>query len=95
MPVPKAAMSLPCRQYWAMLFWSSTTWPIPILSATNDPSQVAALTLLLPIFMTLIALGNLFGIGANSIIARSLGAKNYDMARRSATWSVVFRVIIT
>ena len=33
---------------------------------TNDPSQVAALTLSFPIFMVLLMVGNLFGIGANS-----------------------------
>mgnify|MGYP003299158429 CR=1 FL=1 len=40
---------------------------------TNDPSQVAALTLSFPLFMSLTMVGNLFGIGANSFISRSLG----------------------
>lgn len=54
---------------------------------TNDPSQIAALTLSFPIFMTLTMVANLFGIGANSFISRSLGEKKQGNARIASTFS--------
>ena len=46
---------------------------------TNEPVQIAALTLSFPLFMSLTMLGNLFGIGANSLISRSLGRNDKQM----------------
>ena len=54
---------------------------------TNDPSQVAALTLSFPLFMSLTMVGNLFGIGANSFISRSLGQGERDRASRASTFA--------
>ncbi len=54
---------------------------------TNDPSQVAALTLSFPIFMTLTMVGNLFGIGANSFISRSLGQGERKNASYASTFA--------
>lgn len=54
---------------------------------TNDPSQVAALTLSFPIFMVLLMVGNLFGIGANSLMSRSLGAEDRETARKASTFA--------
>lgn len=54
---------------------------------TNDPSQVAALTLSFPIFMSLTMVGNLFGIGANSFISRSLGQGERKKASLASTFA--------
>lgn len=54
---------------------------------TNNPSQVAALTLSFPIFMTLTMVGNLFGIGANSFISRSLGQGEHKRASKASTFA--------
>ena len=54
---------------------------------TNDPSQVAALTLSFPLFMTLTMVGNLFGIGANSFISRSIGQGEFKQASRTSTFA--------
>ena len=51
---------------------------------TNNPAQVAALALSFPLFMSMTLIGNLFGIGANSLMSRSLGHKD---PRRAATTS--------
>lgn len=56
----------------------------------GDPQQVAALTISFPIFNMLTALANIFGIGAASVISRSLGAGNSERARKAsacAFWS--------
>ena len=54
---------------------------------TNDPSQVAALTLSFPLFMSLTMVGNLFGIGANSFISRSLGQGAKAQASKASTFA--------
>lgn len=54
---------------------------------TNDPSQVAALTLSFPLFMSLTMVGNLFGIGANSFISRSLGQGDRERASHASTFA--------
>ena len=54
---------------------------------TNNPSQVAALTLSFPLFMSLTMIGNLFGIGANSFISRSLGQGEYKRAAKASTFA--------
>ena len=54
---------------------------------TNDPSQVAALTLSFPLFMSLTMVGNLFGIGANSFISRSLGQGARERAAKASTFA--------
>ena len=53
----------------------------------NDPAQVAALTLSFPLFMSLTMVGNLFGIGANSFISRSLGQGNRENAAKASTFA--------
>lgn len=55
---------------------------------TNDPAQVAALALSFPIFMATVMVSNLFGIGANSFISRSLGRKRPDEARKASAFAV-------
>ncbi len=52
----------------------------------NDPNQVAAATLIMPPFLLLAAISNLFGIGGASLISRSLGAGDRDKARRCAAF---------
>ncbi len=45
---------------------------------TNDQAQVAAVSLVMPVFLMMMAFGNLFGIGGGSAISRFLGAQQYD-----------------
>lgn len=55
---------------------------------TNDPAQVAALTLSFPLFMSMTMVANLFGIGANSYISRSLGMKKPRRASLASTFAL-------
>lgn len=59
----------------------------------NDPDQVAASTLSLPLFFMLTGIANLFGIGGSSLISRSLGAGDPNKARRSAAFSIWASII--
>lgn len=54
----------------------------------NDPNQVAAATLIMPIFMMMTAFANLFGIGGASYISRSLGVGDTKKARSCASFSI-------
>ena len=53
----------------------------------NDPLQVAAATIAMPIFMFLNAFANLFGIGGASLISRCLGRDDKKRARHCASFS--------
>ena len=90
MPVPKAvaALAVPTviSQIIAMVYNIADTWYIGQL---NDTGMMAAVTLVFPAFLMLSAVANLFGIGGASLLSRSLGRRDYDMARRagaSAAW---------
>ena len=50
------------------------------IGQTQDPLQVAAVSLATPVFMIFMALGNLFGIGGSSAISRALGEKHKERA---------------
>ena len=54
---------------------------------TGDPAQVAALTLSFPIFMSMTMIANLFGIGANSYMSRSLGMRKKKQASFASTFA--------
>lgn len=58
------------------------------LGQLNDPNQVAAASLAMPLLITLTGIANLFGIGGSSLISRSLGAGNRERARSTAAFSI-------
>ncbi|MBQ4250228.1 MAG: MATE family efflux transporter [Clostridia bacterium] len=79
LPVPKAVMSLAVPSVLSMLvsiiYNMADTF---FVGQTNDPNQVAAVSLTMPLFFIFLAVGNIFGIGGGTFISRSLGAKQYD-----------------
>lgn len=56
---------------------------------------LAAIGFINPLYMILIGLGNGIGAGANSMIARFIGADDYDGANNSALHSLVLTIIIS
>ncbi len=56
------------------------------IGQTNDAMQVAAVSLATPVFLVLMALGNLFGIGGSSAISRALGEKRTERARQISSF---------
>ncbi|MBP5295491.1 MAG: MATE family efflux transporter, partial [Lachnospiraceae bacterium] len=58
------------------------------IARTNDPFLVAGVSLCAPLFMALMAVGNIFGQGGNSLIARLLGANDRESTRRVSSFSV-------
>ena len=61
------------------------TW---FIGQTGDPQQVAAVTVSYPIFMLLGGLGNLFGIGGESLISRLLGRREPENAGKIGTFVI-------
>ena len=88
LPVPKAvakfAIPTVLSQLVTLLYNLADTF---FVGHTNIPSEVAALTLSFPIFMSLTMVGNLFGIGANSFISRSLGQGARERAAKASTFA--------
>ncbi len=56
---------------------------------------LAAIGFITPLFMVLVGLGNGIGAGANSLIARYIGAKNYKQANNAALHAIVLSVIVS
>ena len=56
---------------------------------------LAAIGFITPLFMVLVGLGNGIGAGANSLIARNIGAKNYAQANNAALHGILLSVIIS
>lgn len=54
----------------------------------NDPDQVAAATVAMPLFMLMTAQANLFGVGGSSLISRCLGLKNREKAAHTAAFCI-------
>ena len=53
---------------------------------TGDPSKFAAVNVATPVFLFLMAAGNIFGMGGSSFISRALGEKNYDKVKKIASF---------
>lgn len=61
----------------------------------GDPNQIAALSITFPIYTLLTAVANLFGIGANSVISRSLGQNDIKTAKRASSFSFWGSILVT
>lgn len=96
MPIRRAVLALVVptviSQMVAVVYNMADTF---FIGQTNDPRQVAAATIGLPLFVFLTALANLFGIGGASLMARSLGADDPQKARSAATFSVWTAIGVT
>jgi multidrug efflux pump len=100
MPVNKAIFKLAVPTMLGMivmiLYHLTDTF---FIGKLNDPNQVAALAIAMPIFMTFIAFGGLFGNGGASYLSRLLGKKDYNNASRTASTAFftcgIFAIIIT
>ncbi|OON98646.1 MAG: hypothetical protein ATN35_00815 [Epulopiscium sp. Nele67-Bin004] len=53
---------------------------------TGDPLDVAAVSLATPMFLTLIGLGTIFGVGGTSVISRALGGGNAEYAKKVSSF---------
>lgn len=55
---------------------------------TNDPNQVAAVSITMPLFFMFIAFGNLFGVGGCAFVSRSLGEGRQDRVKSISAFAI-------
>ena len=86
-PVPKAVAILALPTVLSMLvnvvYNMVDTF---FVSKTGDPNQVAAVSIATPVFLLLMAAGNIFGIGGSAFVSRSLGRKEYTLVKKISSF---------
>lgn len=89
MPVNKAVISLAVptviSQIITVVYNMADTF---FIGQMNDPNQVAAATISMPLFIFMTAFANLFGIGGASLISRSLGIGNRKKAASCSSFCI-------
>lgn len=87
-PIPKAVWTLALPTMMGMLvtviYNLADTF---FVGKLNDVNQVAAVSITMPIFMFLMAIGTIFGIGGGTYISRMLGAKEYQKVKNASSFS--------
>jgi putative MATE family efflux protein len=95
LPVPKAIIKLAVPTMVGMLvtiiYNLADTF---FVGQLNDANQVAAVTITMPVFMALMALGAIFGMGGGSYISRLLGAGEGDKAKHVSALSFYMGIIL-
>ena len=95
MPVERAlgVMALPTimSQVVSILYNLADTW---FIGRTNNPYMIGASSLVLILFLTLVALANLFGTGGGSLMARQMGKGDLESARKTASYSIAMSAIV-
>ena len=86
-PIPKAVAKLALPTMLTMLvnvlYNMVDTY---FIGRTGDPNQVAAVSIATPVFLFLMAAGNIFGVGGSAYISRSLGEKQYGRVKSIASF---------
>lgn len=86
-PVPKAiaTLALPCilSMIVNLVYNMADTF---FVAQTGDANQVAAVSIATPIFLLLMAVGNIFGIGGSAFLSRSLGEKRFDRVKNISSF---------
>lgn len=87
-PVPKAVLKLAVPTVVSMmvtvLYNMVDTF---FVGQIGDPNQVAAVSVATPVFLLLMAVGNMFGVGGSTFLSRALGEKDYGKARHISSFS--------
>ncbi len=90
MPVPRAIMNLAIPSVLSMLvnilYNLTDTF---FIGKLNDPYQVAAVSISMPLFTLQMAMAGIFGIGGGSFLSRLLGRKDIGSAKNTLATSVV------
>lgn len=96
MPVPKAIMQLAVPTVLSMmvqiLYNLTDTF---FIGKLNDPYQVAAVTIALPLFMIQMAIAGVFGNGGASYLSRLLGARQIYEARETTTTAIFTSALVS
>jgi len=86
-PIPRAVLKLALPTVLSMIvavFYNMVD--TFFVGMTNDPNQVAAVSVATPVFLFFMAAGNIFGMGGSSFLSRALGEKQYDKAKKISSF---------
>ncbi len=89
MPVRQALLTLALPSVVSMvvqIFYNVTD--TFFIGKLNDPYQLAAVSICMPLFMMQMAISGIFGNGAASYLSRLLGKKDYAGARQTSTLAI-------
>ncbi|MDD3382390.1 MAG: MATE family efflux transporter, partial [Bacilli bacterium] len=99
-PIPKAILTLAIPTILGMLI--TVVYNLVdafFIGQTGDTFQVAAVSLVMPFFYTMMAVGGIFGIGGGTYISRLLGKKQVDQAKNVSVFCfytcILFSIILT
>ena len=84
------ALTTIASQVIILIYNLADTWYI---GRTNNPYMIAASSLALTIYLAIVALANVFGVGGGSLMVRLQGEQKPDDARRVAAYSVSMSAI--
>lgn len=96
MPILKAIMNLAIPSVLSMLV--SVIYNLTdtfFIGKLNDPFQVAAVSISLPLFTLQMAMAGVFGVGGGSYLSRLLGSKEMEKAKNTLATSVFSTAIIS
>ena len=91
----KAIVKLALPMMFSMLLIMLYNLADSIWVAGLGADALAAIGFITPLFMVLIGLGNGIGAGANSLIARNIGAHNYKQANNAGLHAILLSVIVS
>ena len=83
-----AVMALPTvgSQMIVLVYNIADTW---FIGRTDNPSMIAASNLALTVYLIVVSLANIFGVGGGSLMARLIGEKKEADASKVVTYSVL------
>ena len=94
MPVPKAVATVSIPTVAAclvmVLYSLADTF---FVGKLNSPLETSAVTLAAPVVLAFNAVTNLFGTGCSSVMSRSLGVKDYQSVRKTASFGFYCTVV--
>lgn len=94
-PIPKAVFSFAIPMMLGMLVTVIYIFVDTfVVAKTENPDQVAAITICMPVFMVCMAFGNIFGVGGASFISRLLGEKNHDFAKKTSSFAFYASLVL-
>ena len=64
------------------------------IAKTNNTDLVAGITICTPLFMFMLALGDIFGIGGSSLISRLFGQKEYEKSARISSFCFYYSIVL-
>lgn len=94
-PIPRAVLwnALPATaaQVMVLIYNLADTF---FIGQTHDALQVAAVSLVMPVFLVFMSLGTMFGIGGTSVISRALGRGDHGCAQKVCSFCMWGCVVV-